>query len=93
VIIFKQLKDPEKPKSTYLSLFLKKDKFLPKPDKSLLFSSLHKLEVVFAVVAYDVKNLLEANIFISQALKYSSNNYTSLSDRYTIVNYRRRGQS
>src|SRR4051812_31043676 len=86
------LKDPGKPGSTYLSTFLKKDEFIPKPYKPLLPSSLRKLGSVFAVVIHSAKNLSKANTFASQALRYSPDNHASPSDRYTIVNYRRKGQ-
>jgi hypothetical protein len=87
-----QLRDPGKPGSTYLSLFLKKDEFIPKLYKPLLPSSLRKLGAVFAIVAHGAKNLSEANTIASQALRHSPNNHTAPSDRYTIVNFRRRGQ-
>ena len=91
-IVSGQLRDPGKLESTYLSSFLKKDEFLPKPDKSLLPSSLRKLGAVFAVVVHSAKNLLEANTIASQALRHSPDNHTAPSDRYTIVNFRKRGQ-
>src|SRR6266496_3877685 len=84
-----QLRDPGKPGSIYLSSFLKKDEFIPKPYKPLLPSSLRKLGSVFAVVAHSAKNLSEAKSIANQALRHS---HTSPSDRYTIVNFRRRGQ-
>ena len=87
-----QLRDPGKPGSIYLSSFLKKDEFIPKPYKPLLPSSLRKLGSVFAVVAYSAKNLSEAKSIASQALRHSPDSHTSPSDRYTIVNFRRRGQ-
>ncbi|PKK56552.1 hypothetical protein RhiirC2_799776 [Rhizophagus irregularis] len=87
-----QLRDSGKPGSTYLSAFLKKDEFIPKPYKPLLPSSLRKLGAVFAVVAHGLKNLSEANTIASQALHHSPDNHTAPSDRYTIVNFRRRGQ-
>jgi hypothetical protein len=86
------LRNPEKPGSIYLSLFLKKDEFISKSYKPLLPSSLRKLGSVFAVVAHGIKNLSEANTIASQALRHSPDNHASPSDRYTIVNYRRRGQ-
>ncbi|CAG8833598.1 26921_t:CDS:2, partial [Gigaspora margarita] len=57
----------------------------------LLPSSLCKLGSVFVSVVHSAKNLSEANTFASKALRHSSDNYTSPSDRYTIVNFRRRG--
>ena len=87
-----QLRDPGKPGSTYLSAFLKKEEFIPKPYDPLLPSFLRKLGVVFAVVASGVKNLSKANTIASQALRHSPNNHTAPSDRYTIVNFRKRGQ-
>ena len=85
------LRDPGKPGSTYLSAFLKKEEFIPKPYKPLLPSSLCKLGAVFAVVASGIRNLSKANTIASQALRHSPNNHTAPSDRYTIVNFRRRG--
>ncbi|PKC57532.1 hypothetical protein RhiirA1_472354 [Rhizophagus irregularis] len=38
------------------------------------------------------KNLSKANIYASEVLRHSPNNHTSPSDRYTIVNFRRRRQ-
>ena len=92
VISSGQLRDPGKPGSIYLSSFLKKDEFIPKPYKPLLPSSLRKLGSVFAVVAHSAKNLSEAKSIASQALRHSPDSHTSPSDRYTIVNFRRRGQ-
>ncbi|CAG8810790.1 36729_t:CDS:2 [Gigaspora margarita] len=86
------LRDPGKLGSTYLSIFLKKDEFIPKPYKPLLPSSLRKLGSVFASVVHSAKNLSEANTFASEALRHSPENHASPSDRYTIVNFRRRGQ-
>src|SRR5204863_3095255 len=86
-----QLRDPGKPESIYLSSFLKKDEFIPKPYKPLLPSSLRKLGSVFAVVAHSAKNLSETKSIASQALRHSPDSHTSPSDRYTIVNFRRRG--
>ncbi|CAG8852118.1 16608_t:CDS:2, partial [Gigaspora margarita] len=88
-IVSGQLRDPEKLGSTYLSTFLKKDEFIPKPYKPLLPSSLRKLGSVFASVVHSAKNLSEANTFASKALKHSPENHASPSDRYTIVNFRR----
>ncbi len=86
------LESPGKPGSTYLSVFLKKDKFIPKPYNSLLPSSLRKLESVFAGIMYMPKNLSKFNTYTREALQHSSDNHISPSDRYTIVNYRKRGQ-
>ncbi|CAG8847538.1 42164_t:CDS:2 [Gigaspora margarita] len=91
-IISGQLRDPGKLGSTYLSTFLKKDKFIPKPYKPLLPSSLRKLGLVFASVVHSAKNLSEANTFVSEVLRHSPKNHASPSDRYTIVNIRRREQ-
>ncbi|PKC01339.1 hypothetical protein RhiirA5_426881 [Rhizophagus irregularis] len=87
-----QLRDPGKPGSTYLSSFLKKDEYIPKPYEPLLPSSLRKLGAVFASVVHGPKNLSKANTYASEALRHSPDNHTSPSDRYTIVNFRRRGQ-
>ncbi|RGB23405.1 hypothetical protein C1646_677145 [Rhizophagus diaphanus] len=87
----RQLKDPEKPRSTYLSSFLKKDEYISKPYEPLLPSSLRKLGAVFASVVHGPKNLLKANSYASEALRHSPDNHASPSDRYTIVNFRRRG--
>ncbi|CAG8831253.1 16183_t:CDS:2 [Gigaspora margarita] len=84
-IVSGQLRDPEKLGSTYLSTFLKKDEFIPKPYKSLLPSSLHKLGSIFVSVVHSAKNLSEANTFASEALRHSPENHTSPSDRYTIA--------
>ncbi|KAF0484557.1 integrase: PROVISIONAL [Gigaspora margarita] len=91
-IVSGQLRDPGKLGSSYLSTFLKKDEFIPKPYKPLLPSSLRKLGSVFASVVHSAKNLSEANTFASEALRHSPDNHASPSDRYTIVNFRRRGQ-
>ncbi|CAG8614912.1 24342_t:CDS:2 [Dentiscutata erythropus] len=91
-IVSGELRDPGKLGSTYLSTFLKKDEFIPKPYKPLLPSSLRKLGSVFASVVHSAKNLSEANTFASEALRHSPDNHASPSDRYTIVNFRRRGQ-
>ncbi|GBB98891.1 hypothetical protein RclHR1_33530002 [Rhizophagus clarus] len=88
----RQLKDPGKPGSTYLSSFLKKDEYIPKPYEPLLPSSLRKLGAVFASVVHGPKNLSKANSYASEALRHSPDNHASPSDRYTIVNFRRRGQ-
>jgi len=82
------LRDLEKPGSTYLGTFLKKDEFIPKTEscKPLLPNSLHKLGLVFAVVAHSAKNLSEANIIASEALCHSPDNHASPSKRYTRVN-------
>ncbi|RGB26763.1 hypothetical protein C1646_770015 [Rhizophagus diaphanus] len=86
-----QLRDPRKPGSTYLSSFLKKDEYIPKPYEQLLPSSLHKLGAVFASVVHGPKNSSKANTYVSEALRHSPDNHASPSDRYTIVNFRRRG--
>ena len=87
-----QLRDPRKPGSTYLSSFLKKDEYIPKPYEPLLPSSLRKLGAVFASVVHGPKNPSKANTYASEALRHSPDNHTSPSDRYTIVNFRKRGQ-
>ena len=87
-----QLRDPGKPGSTYLSSFLKKDEYIPKPYEPLLPSSLRKLGAVFASVVHRPKNPSLANTYYSQALRHSPDNHTAPSDRYTIVNFRRRRQ-
>ncbi|RIA91877.1 hypothetical protein C1645_821427 [Glomus cerebriforme] len=79
-----QLRDPRKPGSTYLSSFLKKDEYIPKPYEPLLPSSLRKLGAVFASVVHRPKNLSKANTYASEALCHSPVNHTSPSDRYTI---------
>ena len=86
-----QLRDPKKRGSTYLSSFLKKDEFIPKPDKPLLPSYLRKLGAVFAVVSNGTKNLSDAMTIVSQALRHSPHNHTSPAQNYTIVNFRKRG--
>ncbi|PKY36608.1 hypothetical protein RhiirB3_459620, partial [Rhizophagus irregularis] len=53
-----QLRDPRKPRSIYLSSFLKKDEYIPKPYEPLLPSSLRKLGAVFASVVHGPKNPL-----------------------------------
>ncbi|RIB19367.1 hypothetical protein C2G38_2182034 [Gigaspora rosea] len=85
-IISEKLKDP----GIYiLKCISEKDKFI---GKLLLPSSLYKLGAVFASVAHRPKNASKANTYTSEALKHSSDNYTSLSKRYTIVNMQRRGE-
>ncbi|PKK58536.1 hypothetical protein RhiirC2_796147 [Rhizophagus irregularis] len=88
----RQLRDPEKPGSTYISAFLKKDEFIPKSYEPLLPSSLRKLGAVFASVVHSPKNPSKVNSYISEALCHSPDNHTAPSDRYAIVNFRRRGQ-
>ncbi|RIA87451.1 hypothetical protein C1645_827779 [Glomus cerebriforme] len=90
-IVSRALKDPRKPGLTYLSSFLKKDEYIPKSYEPLLSGSLRKLGAVFASVVHRSKNLSKANTYASEALRYSPDNYTSPSDRYSIVNFRRRG--
>ncbi|RGB36905.1 hypothetical protein C1646_757498 [Rhizophagus diaphanus] len=53
------------------------NEFIPKPDKPLLLSYLHKLEAVYVVVSNGVKNLSEAMTIASQALRHSPDNHTS----------------
>ena len=89
VIIFRELRNSEKPRSIYLSTFLKKDKFIFKLYKPLLSSSLCKLESVFAFIIYRPKNSSNANIYYSETLRYSSDSHTSPSDRYIIIYYRK----
>ncbi|GBC10683.1 hypothetical protein RclHR1_09820002 [Rhizophagus clarus] len=91
-IVSRALKDPGKPGSTYLSSFLKKDEYIPKPYELLLPSSMRKLGAVFASVVHRPKNLSKTNTYASEVLHHSPDNHTSPSDRYTIVNFRRRGQ-
>ena len=81
------LKDPGKPGSTYLSSFLKKDEYSPKPYVPLLPSSLRKLGAVYAVVSNGAKNLSDAMTIASQALRHSPDNHTSPAQNYTIVNF------
>ncbi len=76
---------------TTISIFLKKDEFIFKPYKLLLSSSLCKLKAIFAFIVHKPKNHSKANTYISKALKHSSDNHTSPSDRYGIVNYRKKG--
>ena len=87
-----QLRDPGKPSILWFNTFLKKDEFLPESSKPLLPSSLCNLEATFAVVAHRSMNVSKANTIASEALKHSPNNNTALSQKYTIVNFRRRGQ-
>jgi len=90
-IVSGALKDPGKPGSTYLSSFLKKDEYIPKPYEPLLPGSLCKLGAVFASVVHGPKNPSKANTYTSEALHHSPDNHTSPSDKYTIVNFRRKG--
>ncbi|RGB26827.1 hypothetical protein C1646_769928 [Rhizophagus diaphanus] len=78
-ISFRQLQDPGKPGSTYLSTFLKKDEFIFKTEsrKPLLPSSLHKLGSVFASVVHGPKNPLKANTYASEALRHLPDNHAS----------------
>ena len=89
-IVFGALKDPEKPGSTYLSSFLKKDEYISKPYEPLLPNSLCKLGMIFASVVYGSKNSLKANIYASEALRHLPDNHASPSKRYTIVNMQKR---
>ncbi|CAG8740947.1 17923_t:CDS:1, partial [Rhizophagus irregularis] len=91
-IVFRVLKDPGKPRSTYLSSFLKKDKYILKPYEPLLPSSLRKLGAVFASVVHGPKNLSKANTYASEAFRHLPDNHASPSDKYTIVNFRRKRQ-
>ena len=91
-IVSGALKDPGKPGSTYLSSFLKKDEYIPKPYEPLLPSSLRKLGSVFAVVSNCAKNLSEAMTIASESLRHSPDNHASPAKNYTIVNYRLRGE-
>ncbi|RGB23442.1 hypothetical protein C1646_774496 [Rhizophagus diaphanus] len=90
----RQLRDPGKPGSTYLSTFLKKDEFIPETEsrKPLLPSSLRKLGSVFASVAHGPKNPSKANTYASEALRHSHDNHASPSKRYIIINMRKRGE-
>ena len=88
-IISKALKDLEKPGSTYLSSFLKKDEYIPKPYEPLLPSSLRKLGLVFAGITHMPKNLSKFNTYAREALQHSSDNHVSSFDRYIIVNYKK----
>ncbi|CAG8808171.1 16689_t:CDS:2, partial [Cetraspora pellucida] len=65
-------------------------KFIPKSGEPLLPSSLCKLGAVFASVTHGPKNASKANTYASETLRHSSDNHTSLSKRYTIVNMQRR---
>jgi len=91
-IVSGALKDPGKPESTYLSSFLKKDEYIPKPYEPLLPSSLRKLGSVFAGIMHMPKNPSKFNTYAREALRHSPDNHVSPSDRYTIVNYRKWGQ-
>ncbi|GES82693.1 hypothetical protein GLOIN_2v1798501 [Rhizophagus clarus] len=64
----RQLQDPGKPGSTYLSTFLKKDEFISETEsrKHLLPSSLRKLGSVFASVAHGSKNPSKANTYATR---------------------------
>ncbi|PKY29977.1 hypothetical protein RhiirB3_446836 [Rhizophagus irregularis] len=73
----RQLKDPGKPGSVYLSSFLKKDEFLPESGKPLLPSSLCKLGSVFASVVHGPKNSSKVITFASEALRHSPDNHAS----------------
>ena len=75
----------------WFNTFLKKDRFPPKTGKPLLPSYLRKLGAVFASVVHSPKNPSKVNSYISEALRHSPDNHTAPSDRYTIVNYRKRG--
>ena len=87
-----KLRDPGTPGSTYLSRFLKKEEFLPKPDKPLLPSDLCRIGSVFAGVVHSAKNLSKSDTFAREFLRHSPNNHSSPSKRYTIVNMRKRGE-
>ena len=86
------MRDPEVRGVKWFNTFLKKDRFLPETGKPLLPSYLRKLRAIFAVILNGVKNLSEAMIIASQALRHSSDNYTSSAQNYTIVNYQLRGE-
>ncbi|RGB25273.1 hypothetical protein C1646_771990 [Rhizophagus diaphanus] len=88
----RQLRDPGKPRVLWFNTFLKKDEFIPKPYEPLLPSSLRKIGSVFASVVHRPKNQSKANTYRSKALRHSPDNHTFPSDRYGIVNYRKRGQ-
>ncbi|PKY38190.1 hypothetical protein RhiirA4_451141 [Rhizophagus irregularis] len=49
-IVSGELRDPEKPRTIYLSSFLEKNEFIPKPYKPLLPSSLRKLGSVYLLL-------------------------------------------
>ncbi|RGB21811.1 hypothetical protein C1646_777208 [Rhizophagus diaphanus] len=87
-----RLRDSRKPGSIYLSSFLKKDEYIPKLYEPLLPSSLRKLGAVFASIVHGPKNPSKANTYASKALQDLPDNHASPSDRYTIVNFRRRRQ-
>ena len=89
-ITSRQLRDPGKPGSVYLSAFLKKEEFLPETGKPLLPSYLRKLGAVFASVVHGPKNASKANTYASEALRHSPDNHASPSKRYTIINMRKR---
>jgi hypothetical protein len=80
-----QLRDPGRPGVQWFSAFLKKH--------DLLSSYLRKIGVVFAVIEHDAKNLSKAMTIAGQVLRHNPNNNTSPAQNYTIVNYRRRGES
>ncbi|RIA81689.1 hypothetical protein C1645_836586 [Glomus cerebriforme] len=67
-IISGALKDLKKLGSTYLSSFLKKDEYIPKPYEPLLPNSLHKLGSVFAGIMHMPKNLSKSNTYARKAL-------------------------
>jgi len=67
-ISFKQLRDPGKSDALWFNTFLKKDEFLLETGKLLLSGSLHKLGVVFAVIAHSAKNLSEAMTIANKVL-------------------------
>ena len=67
-IISGALKDPGKPGSTYLSSFLKKDEYIPKPYEPLLPSSLRKLGSVFASITHMPKNQSKFNTYVREVL-------------------------
>ncbi|CAG8450034.1 15826_t:CDS:2 [Cetraspora pellucida] len=81
-----QLKDSGKLGSTYLSIFLKKNEFIPESSELLLPSSLRKLGAVFTSVTHGPKNASKANTYASKALQHSLDNHASPSKRYTIIN-------
>ncbi len=68
MISFRQLRDLEKPDVLWFNTFLKKDEFLSETSKLLLSGSLHKLGVVFAVIAHSAKNLSEAMTIANKVL-------------------------
>ena len=88
----KQLKDPGKPGALWFNTFLKKDEFLPEVGKPLLPSSLRNLGAVFAVAIHGSKNLSKAGTISDEALRHLPDNHVFPSKRYTIVNFRRRGE-